>query len=174
MQQETRVRDDMTAGTKPTYSIMDIPLGVWVLGFVSMLMDVSSEMIHALLPIYLVTVLGASMVTVGVIEGIAEATASITKIFSGALSDRLGQRKWPAAAGYGLAAFTRPVFSAGANHRLAGGGAFRRPDRQGHSRRSRDALVAGLSPAELRGASFGPANRSTRSAPSQALCSPLP
>ena len=100
----------MAAATRPTYSIRDIPTSVWVLGFVSMLMDVSSEMIHALLPIYLVTVLGASMVTVGVIEGIAEATASIVKIFSGALSDWLGKRKWLAAAGYGLAALTRPVF----------------------------------------------------------------
>jgi MFS family permease len=81
-----------------------------VLGFVSMLMDVSSEMIHALLPVYLVTVLGTSMVTVGFIEGIAEATASITKIFSGALSDWLGKRKLLAAIGYGLAAFTKPVF----------------------------------------------------------------
>jgi sugar phosphate permease len=80
----------MAVDTKPAYSIRDIPASIWVLGFVSMLMDVSSEMIHALLPIYLVTVLGASMVTVGIIEGIAEATASITKIFSGALSDWLG------------------------------------------------------------------------------------
>src|SRR2546430_3093518 len=99
----------MAAGTKPTYSIRDIPPSVWILGFVSMLMDVSSEMIHALLPIYLVSVLGASMVTVGVIEGIAEATASITKIFSGALSDRLCQRKSCAAAGSRLAGFTRPA-----------------------------------------------------------------
>src|SRR3979411_2671452 len=75
-----------------------------------MLMDVSSEMIHALLPVYLVTVLGTSMVTVGVIEGIAEQTASITKIFSGGLSDWLGKRKLLAVIGYGLAAFTKPVF----------------------------------------------------------------
>jgi MFS family permease len=75
-----------------------------------MLMDISSEMIRALLPLYLVTVLGTSMVTVGVIEGIAEATASITKIFSGALSDWIGKRKLLAAIGYGLAAFTKPVF----------------------------------------------------------------
>ena len=88
----------------------EIPTAVWALGFVSLFMDLSSEMIHALLPIYLVSVLGASMVTVGIIEGIAEATASITKIFSGALSDWLGKRKWLAAAGYGLAAFTKPVF----------------------------------------------------------------
>ena len=75
--------------SKPTR----IPGGVWALGFVSMLMDVSSEMIHALLPIYMVTVLGTSTLAVGLIEGIAEATASITKIFSGALSDWLGRRK---------------------------------------------------------------------------------
>ena len=100
----------MTAVTKPGYSLRDIPSGVWALGFVSMLMDVSSEMIHALLPVYLVTALGTSMVTVGVIEGIAEATASITKIFSGALSDWLGKRKLLAVLGYGLAAFTKPVF----------------------------------------------------------------
>src|SRR6187399_3716594 len=87
-----------------------LPRSIWALGFVSMLMDISSEMIHALLPVYLVTVLGTSMVTVGFIEGIAEATASITKIFSGALSDWLGKRKLLAAIGYGLAAFTKPVF----------------------------------------------------------------
>ena len=77
--------------TTPNAARAGLPRGIWVLGFVSMLMDVSSEMIHALLPIYLVTVLSASMVTVGIIEGIAEATASITKIFSGALADRLGK-----------------------------------------------------------------------------------
>lgn len=73
-------------------------------------MDISSEMIHALLPVYLVTVLGTSALTVGIIEGIAESTASITKVFSGALSDWLGKRKLQAALGYGLAAFTKPVF----------------------------------------------------------------
>ncbi len=145
----------MAAGTKPTYSIRDIPRSVWVLGFVSMLMDISSEMIHALLPIYLVTVLGASMVTVGIIEGIAEATASITKIFSGALSDRLGQRKWLAAAGYGLAAFTKPVFPLAPT--IAWLVAARFVDRIGKGIRGapRDALVADLSPPGLRGASFG-------------------
>ena len=144
----------MAAETKPTYSIRDIPASVWILGFVSMLMDISSEMIHALLPIYLVTVLGASMVTVGVIEGIAEATASITKIFSGALSDRLGKRKWLAAAGYGLAAFTKPVFPLAPT--IAWLVAARFVDRIGKGIRGapRDALVADLSPADLRGASF--------------------
>ena len=145
----------MAAGPKPTYSIRDIPSGVWVLGFVSMLMDVSSEMIHALLPIYLVSVLGASMVTVGIIEGIAEATASITRIFSGALSDRLGKRKWLAVFGYGLAAFTRPVFPLASS--IGWLVAARFVDRIGKGIRGapRDALVADLSPAGLRGASFG-------------------
>ena len=90
-----------------------IPAGVWILGFVSMLMDISSEMIHALLPVYMVTVLGTSTLAVGIIEGIAEATASITKVFSGALSDWLGKRKVLAALGYGLAAFTKPIFRIG-------------------------------------------------------------
>ena len=90
--------------------LKDIPSGIWALGLVSMFMDISSEMIHALLPIYLVTVLGTSTLTVGIIEGIAEATASITKIFSGALSDWLGRRKDLVAFGYGLAAATKPIF----------------------------------------------------------------
>jgi MFS family permease len=145
----------MAADTRPTGSIRQIPIGVWTLGFVSMLMDISSEMIHALLPVYLVTVLGTSMVTVGVIEGIAEATASITKIFSGALSDWLGRRKWLAAFGYGLAALTRPVFPLAST--VGWLVAARFVDRIGKGIRGapRDALVADLAPSELRGASFG-------------------
>src|SRR4029078_611168 len=88
----------------------EIPGSVWALGLVSLFMDLSSETMHPLLPLYLVGVLGASALTVGFIEGIAEATASITKIFSGALSDYLGKRKFLAALGYALAAFTKPVF----------------------------------------------------------------
>jgi MFS family permease len=145
----------MTADPKPKRSIRDIPIGIWTLGFVSMLMDVSSEMIHALLPVYLVTVLGASMATVGLIEGIAEATASITKIFSGALSDWLGRRKWLAAFGYGLAAFTKPVFPLAPD--IGWLVAARFVDRIGKGIRGapRDALVAELAPDHLRGASFG-------------------
>src|SRR6266704_2919958 len=100
----------MTPASTSTSRLREIPRSVWALGFVAMLMDISSEMIHALLPIYLVTVLGTSTLTVGFIEGIAEATAMITKIFSGALSDWLGRRKLLAAFGYGLAAFTKPIF----------------------------------------------------------------
>ena len=145
----------MATDLRPADSARNIPPGVWVLGFVSMLMDVSSEMIHALLPIYLVSVLGASMVTVGVVEGIAEATASITKIFSGALSDWLGKRKWLAAIGYGLAALTKPVFPLAPT--IGWLVAARFVDRIGKGIRGapRDALIADLTPAGLRGASFG-------------------
>jgi MFS family permease len=128
---------------------------VWLLGFVSMLMDVSSEMIHALLPVYLVTVLGTSTLTVGFIEGIAEATASITKIFSGALSDWLGRRKLLAALGYGLAACTKPLFPLAPSAGWLVAARF--IDRVGKGIRGapRDALIADIAPAELRGASFG-------------------
>lgn len=132
-----------------------IPRGVWVLGLVSMFMDVSSEMIHALLPVYLVAVLGTSALTVGFIEGIAEATALITKVFSGALSDWLGRRKLLAAIGYGLAAFTKPVFPLADSVGWLIGARF--VDRIGKGIRGapRDALIADLTPAHLRGASFG-------------------
>jgi MFS family permease len=118
-------------------------------------MDTSSEIIHALLPIYLVTVLGASMLTVGLIEGVAEATASITKVFSGALSDWWGRRKVLTLIGYGLAAFTKPIFPLAAS--VSWLVAARFIDRVGKGIRGapRDALVADLAPAHLRGASFG-------------------
>ncbi|HUJ36459.1 MAG TPA: MFS transporter [Hyphomicrobium sp.] len=132
-----------------------VPAGIWTLGFVSMLMDISSEMIHALLPIYMVTVLGTSTLAVGIIEGIAEATAAITKVFSGALSDWLGRRKDLAALGYGLAAFTKPVFPLAPNLEWLIGARF--VDRLGKGIRGapRDALIADLAPPEVRGASFG-------------------
>jgi MFS family permease len=135
--------------------LRQIPPAVWALGFVSLLMDVSSEIIHALLPVYLVTVLGTSMLTVGFIEGIAEATASITKVFSGALSDRLGKRKILAAVGYGLAAFTKPIFPLASS--VGWLVAARFIDRIGKGIRGapRDALVADIAPVHLRGASFG-------------------
>lgn len=140
---------------KPQRDRPRIPAGIWALGFVSMLMDISSEMIHALLPVYMVTVLGTSTLVVGIIEGIAEATASIVKVFSGALSDWLGKRKLLAIAGYGLAALTKPIFPLAAT--LEWLVAARFIDRIGKGIRGapRDALVADLSPPELRGASFG-------------------
>ncbi|APG84944.1 MFS-type transporter [Sinorhizobium americanum CCGM7] len=132
-----------------------IPAGVWALGFVSMLMDISSEMIHALLPLYMITVLGTSTLVVGLIEGIAEATASITKVFSGALSDWLGRRKFLAVLGYGLAALTKPIFPLATSVEWLVGARF--IDRVGKGIRGapRDALVADLAPPHLRGASFG-------------------
>lgn len=132
-----------------------IPRGIWVLGFVSMLMDISSEMIHALLPVYLVFGLGASALTVGVIEGMAEATAAMTKVFSGALSDWLGRRKLLAAIGYGLAAITKPIFPLAPS--VGWLVAARFIDRIGKGIRGapRDALVADLAPEHLRGAAFG-------------------
>jgi MFS family permease len=146
--------DQPSPGPK-RYRLRALPVSIWMLGFVSMFMDISSEMIHALLPVYLVTVLGTSTLVVGVIEGIAEATASITKIFSGALSDYLGRRKMVAALGYGLAAISKPAFPlAGSVGWLM---AARFVDRVGKGVREapRDALIADLSPPRLRGASYG-------------------
>jgi MFS family permease len=132
-----------------------LPRAVWALGLVSLFMDLSSEAVLALLPVYLVSVLGASTLAVGAIEGVAEATANITKVFSGALSDRIGERKRLAVLGYGLAALTKPIFP------LAGSVgwvvAARFLDRIGKGIRAapRDALLADVTPAEQRGAAFG-------------------
>jgi MFS family permease len=132
-----------------------IPRGVWVLGFVSLLMDVSSEMIHSLLPLYLTVGLGASALVVGIIEGIAEASALVVKVFSGALSDRLRQRKWITAAGYGMAALSKPLFALATGPWLVFTARFL--DRIGKGIRGapRDALIADLTPKEIRGAAFG-------------------
>jgi MFS family permease len=148
----------MTKDDKPSLDIAAlraVPAGVWALGLVSLLMDISSEMIHALLPVYLVTVLGISALAVGVIEGIAEATAAVVKVFSGAASDWLGKRKGLAVLGYGLAAVTKPVFPLATS--VGWFIAARFVDRIGKGIRGapRDALVADLSPQHLRGASFG-------------------
>jgi len=145
----------MSKQARSLFRWREIPGSVWALGLVSMFMDVSSEMIHALLPLYLVSVLGASTLTVGIIEGIAEATASITKVFSGALSDYLGRRKWLAALGYGLAAVTKPVFPLASN--IGWLTAARFIDRVGKGIRGspRDALIADLTPADLRGNAYG-------------------
>jgi len=132
-----------------------IPRGVWAVGFVSLLMDVSSEMIHSLLPLFLVSGLGASVALVGLIEGAAEATASITKVFSGWLSDRLGNRKWLTVAGYGLAAISKPLFPLAHSPLTVFTARF--ADRIGKGLRGapRDALVADLVEPGQRGAAFG-------------------
>ena len=132
-----------------------IPGGVWVLGFVSLLMDVSSEMIHALLPLFMVTTLGASTLAVGLVEGLAESTALIVKVFSGALSDYVGKRKGLAVLGYALGAVTKPLFALASSTGLVLGA--RLLDRVGKGIRGapRDALVADITPPEVRGAAFG-------------------
>lgn len=132
-----------------------IPSGVWALGFVSMLMDVSSEMIHSLLPLFMVTILGASAVAIGLVEGLAESLALVVKVFSGTLSDYLGKRKALAVFGYALGAFTKPLFALapGVDMVLVA----RLLDRVGKGVRGapRDALVADIAPPHLRGAAFG-------------------
>jgi MFS family permease len=132
-----------------------VPRGVWAIGFVSMFMDISSEMIHSLLPVFLVGTLGASVALVGLIEGVAEATASITKVFSGWISDRLGQRKLLAVLGYGLGALSKPVFPLAMTPAAVFGARF--ADRIGKGIRGapRDALVADITEPGARGAAFG-------------------
>lgn len=132
-----------------------LPSGIVTLGFVSMFMDISSEMIHSLLPLFLVSVLGVSALSVGIIEGIAEATASVAKVFSGALSDWMRKRKLLVLIGYGLAAFTKPLFPLAQG---IGEVLFARfVDRVGKGIRGapRDALIADLTPPDLRGAAYG-------------------
>jgi Na+/melibiose symporter-like transporter len=132
-----------------------LPPGIWALGFGSLFMDISSEMIHSLLPIFMVSVLGASMVTVGIIEGVAESTAAVMKVFSGALSDYLGKRKFLLVLGYALAAFTKPIFPLAASVNWVFAARF--VDRVGKGIRGapRDALVAEITPPQMRGAAYG-------------------
>ena len=132
-----------------------IPAGVWILGFVSLLMDISSEMIHSLLPLFMVTALGASALMVGMIEGLAESTALIVKMFAGVLSDYLGRRKALALFGYLLGALTKPLFAAAPSIGFVL--AARLLDRVGKGVRGapRDALIADIAPPQLRGAAFG-------------------
>ncbi|MHC0054064.1 MFS transporter [Actibacterium sp. D379-3] len=143
----------MTDGDKGNWR--GLPRSIWALGFVSMLMDISSEMIHGLLPVFLVTVLGASTVTVGLIEGIGEATANITKLFSGALSDRMGKRKPLTILGYGLGTLSKPIFALAPTAGWVLGARF--ADRIGKGIRGapRDALVGDLAPPDKRGAAYG-------------------
>ena len=141
--------------SKPTPSLQRIPRTVWALGFVSMFMDISSEIIHALLPLFLTTTLGVSVAMVGLIDGIAEATASITKVFSGYLSDRMGKRKPLILIGYGLGALSKPLFALAGTAPVVLGARF--ADRIGKGLRGapRDALVADVTPLEIRGRAFG-------------------
>lgn len=135
--------------------LRNIPPGIWALGFVSMLMDISSEMIHSLLPVFLVSVLGASAFTVGLIEGVAESAALIVKVFSGTLSDYLGRRKMLAVIGYGLGALSKPLFAIATSAGMVLTARF--VDRIGKGVRGapRDALVADIAPPGVRGAAYG-------------------
>jgi MFS family permease len=132
-----------------------LPRGIWILGFVSLFMDVSSEMIHSLLPVFMVSSLGASALAVGLVEGVAESTALIVKVFSGAISDYVGRRKALAVIGYGLGALSKPLFALASS--VNGVLVARFTDRVGKGIRGapRDALVADLAPPEMHGAAFG-------------------
>ncbi len=141
----------------PPYSntLRQIPTGIWILGFVSLLMDISSEMIHSLLPLFMVTTLGTSVFAVGIIEGLAESTALIVKVFSGILSDYIGKRKGLAVLGYALGALSKPLFALADSTGIVL--TARLLDRIGKGLRGapRDALVADIAPPHLRGAAFG-------------------
>jgi len=147
----------MIRGSPPSAKsgLAAVPRGVWALGLVSLFMDLSSELIHALLPLYMAVGLGASMATIGIVEGIAEATAMIVKVFSGVISDFYRRRKPLVVLGYGLAAFTKLVFPLAPT--LGWVVAARFADRVGKGIRGapRDALIADLAPPAVRGASFG-------------------
>ena len=136
-------------------TLRQIPTGIWVLGFVSMLMDISSEMIHSLLPLFMVTTLGTSVFVVGIIEGLAESTALIVKVFSGILSDYIGKRKGLAVFGYAMGAFSKPLFAMASSTGIVL--TARLLDRIGKGVRGapRDALVADITPPHIRGAAFG-------------------
>jgi MFS family permease len=145
----------MKAESQVEHSLRHIPSGIWVLGFVSLLMDISSEMIHSLLPLFMVTILGASTMAVGLVEGLAESLALVVKVFSGTLSDYLGKRKGLALFGYALGAFTKPLFAVASGVGLVL--TARLLDRVGKGVRGapRDAMVADIAPPQLRGAAFG-------------------
>jgi MFS family permease len=132
-----------------------LPASIWALGFVSLFMDISSEMIHGLLPVFLVTVLGASTATVGLIEGIGEGTAAIAKLFSGWISDRFARRKALTILGYGMGALSKPIFALAPSPAWVLAARF--SDRLGKGIRGapRDALVGELAPPALRGAAYG-------------------
>jgi len=132
-----------------------LPKGIWVLGFVSMFMDISSELVHSLLPIFMSTVLGASMITIGIVEGVAEGAAAITKVFSGVISDYLGKRKLLAVLGYGLSTLAKPMFPLATTIGWVFSARF--IDRIGKGIRvaPRDAMIADIAPLKIRGAAYG-------------------
>ena len=144
---------EKSSANKP--SVKNLPRNIWAVGFTSMFMDISSEMVMNILPLFLSNVLGVQTSIIGLIDGIAEATASILKLFSGWLSDRLGGRKWLAVAGYGLSALVKPFFYIANSWGLVAG--VRWADRVGKGIRTapRDALVADSVTPDVRGLAFG-------------------
>jgi MFS family permease len=146
---------DLDTSHRTPAAFRGLPAGIWALGLGSLCMDASSELIHSLLPAFMATVLGASMVTIGLVEGVAEATAAITKVFSGAISDYLGKRKFLMVLGYALAAFTKPIFPLAPSIGWVFTARF--VDRVGKGIRGapRDALVADIAPPPLRGSAYG-------------------
>lgn len=143
----------MTMGQ--SHVLRQMPTGVWVLGLVSLFMDLSSEMVHSLLPLFMVTTLGTSVTLLGLMEGLAESLALMIKVFSGVLSDYLGNRKWMAVGGYALGALSKPLFAVASGVSLVL--TARLLDRVGKGIRGapRDALVADITPLHRRGAAFG-------------------
>jgi len=146
---------EQSASNEPRSSLPRLPRSIWALGFVSLFMDISSEMIHGLLPVFLTAVLGAGTETVGFIEGVGEATASISKLFSGWLSDRLGQRKALTVIGYGLAALSKPLFAVATTSSLVLAARFSDRICKGIRDSPRDAMIGDLIPSGLRGAAYG-------------------
>src|SRR5512144_1574928 len=146
---------ETTPNSTGRVSIKDLPRNVWAVGFTSFFMDVSSEMVLNILPLFLANVLGVKTNIIGLIEGIAEATASILKLFSGWFSDKLGGRKWLAVLGYGLSALSKPFFYIASSWELIAG--VRWADRVGKGIRTapRDALVADSVTKDMRGLAFG-------------------
>ncbi len=147
--------DEQIATAPPTTSIKKLPRNVWAVSFTSFFMDISSDMVLNILPLFLANVLGVKTGTIGMIEGVAEATASLLKMFSGWLSDKLGARKWLAVAGYTLSAISKPFFYFAGSWGLIAG--VRWADRVGKGIRTapRDALVADSTPKEIHGLAFG-------------------
>jgi MFS family permease len=144
-----------TLSDRAPRGLRSIPRGIWALGLVSLFMDVSSELVHSLLPVFLVTTLGAGALSVGLIEGVAAATAALFKLVSGRLSDHIGRRKPLALVGYGLATIAKPLFPLADSVALVFTARF--VDRIGKGIRvaPRDALIGDLAPPDLRGACYG-------------------
>jgi MFS family permease len=147
--------NDSTAPSEARSALAKLPRDIWALGFVSLFMDISSEMIHGLLPVFLTSVLGASIEMVGLIEGVGEATASLSKLFSGWVSDKLSKRKMLTLIGYALGALSKPLFALAPDPSLVLAARF--SDRVGKGIRGapRDAMVGDMVPAGLRGAAYG-------------------